>query len=173
MDLLKIKDIPLQLAGVATQAKLVDLTEKFFGEAKDGVVLVDGEKLESSKKRLRYDDLRQYVDTVLTRENTDWAITRADGFELLNDAYVRLKTEHIDREKFVDRDLMYGAIDGLTKATGDTYTAFFPPSESQNFNDSLNGEFEGIGAFIEMLKPGELMVISPIRNGPAEKGGIQ
>ncbi len=169
MDLIKIKDIPLRLSGGATHAKLIDLTERFFGEEVNGVMLVEGEKLERNNKKLRYDDLRSYVDIILTPETTDWAITKADGFDLLNDAYLKITTEHIDREKFVERDLMYGAIGGLAQATGDKYTTFFPPTESAGFNDSLNGEFEGIGAFVEMEKPGELMVISPIRNSPAEK----
>ena len=35
----------------------------------------------------------------------------------------------------------------MSEATGDPYTAFFPPTENKEFNDSLNGKYD---SFCEM-----------------------
>lgn len=87
--------------------------------------------------------------------------------------YVRLKTEHIDHANFTDEQLLDGAIKGMTDATGDQYTVFFPPSEAKEFNEDLSGEFEGIGAYVDMEKPGELRIVSPLPGSPAEKAGLK
>ena len=61
----------------------------------------------------------------------------------------------------------------MAEATGDKYTIYFPPAESKNFQDSLAGEFEGIGAYMEMTTGGIAKIISPISGSPAEKAGLK
>ena len=41
----------------------------------------------------------------------------------------------------------------MAQATKDPYTVYFPPSEAQAFTESIQGEFFGIGAYIEMKEP--------------------
>ncbi len=70
-----------------------------------------------------------------------------------------------------DEDFLNGLKKGLAGATGDTYTEFFTAEETKQFNESLNGIFEGIGA--ELSKEGNLIiVVAPIKGAPAEKAGI-
>jgi carboxyl-terminal processing protease len=65
-----------------------------------------------------------------------------------------------------------GQKSGLADAVGDPYTEFFTEEETKEFNESLNGTFEGIGA--ELGKEGSFVIIvSPIKGAPAEKAGIQ
>ena len=61
----------------------------------------------------------------------------------------------------------------MAEASGDKHTAYFPPVESKNFQDSLAGEFHGIGAYVDMPKPGVLHIISPISGTPSEKAGLK
>ena len=42
---------------------------------------------------------------------------------------------------------MQGAIKGMLDSLGDPYTAYMAPQEYQQLNESLQGEYEGIGAF--------------------------
>ena len=105
---------------------------------------MNGTELRAIKKKLTYDDLVLYANNYLNSKSTEEPIQNAAGFEILADAYQRLMTEHIDNAKFSQRDLMYGAIEGMTKATGDQFTVFFPPAATQEFEESINGEFEGI-----------------------------
>lgn len=71
-----------------------------------------------------------------------------------------------------DKDLFYGALSGLAAGTGDPYTTFFPPKEAEDFSDQLQGRFEGIGAQIE-VKNGQLQVVTPLSESPAEKAGLR
>ena len=51
------------------------------------------------------------------------------------------------------------------------YTYFQRPEEAAKSRESMAGQFEGIGAYIEW-KDGQLRIISPIEASPAEKSGI-
>lgn len=67
---------------------------------------------------------------------------------------------------------LYGAIAGLTASFGDPYTVFMPPEQSKLFNESISGEFGGVGMEIG-IKDKMLTVIAPLKGTPAEKAGIR
>ncbi len=70
------------------------------------------------------------------------------------------------------KELSYGAIQGMVRASGDPYTAFSDPESTKQFKDTLKGSFSGIGA--EMgVKSGLVVVIAPLAGSPAEKAGVQ
>ena len=104
---------------------------------------------------------------------TFYPITAVSNFAILNDVYEKLKYNFYDSAKLRDEALIQGAAMGMAEAGGDKHTAYFPPVESKNFQDQLGGEFEGIGAYIDMPKPGELHIISPMSWTPAEKSGLK
>lgn len=66
----------------------------------------------------------------------------------------------------------YGAISGLAESYGDDYTSFFPPQDAQYFNETVSGEFGGIGAEIT-LEQGYLVVVAPLENSPAQASGLK
>ena len=67
---------------------------------------------------------------------------------------------------------LYGAIKGLVGSLGDPYSVYFPPQDSKDFSDTINGSFEGIGMEIG-IKDGSMNVIAPLKNTPAEKAGLK
>ncbi len=75
-------------------------------------------------------------------------------------------------EELNEEELMNSAIQGYVKGVGDKYTLFFPPQESKDFGDVLDGEFEGIGAYLEETDNG-IVIQTPIKNSPAEKAGVK
>lgn len=173
MDILKQSDIPLKLSGkIATHKKLVELTNIFFGEKIDGKILVDGTEIQAIKKNLTNDDLLLYGSNYLSTRSANDPVQNAPGFELFSDVYKKLTNEHIDNASFDKRTLLYGAIEGMAKATNDPFTTYFPPAQSQEFSEELNGEFEWIGTYLDMPAPGEFVITAPIPNSPAEKAGI-
>ncbi len=88
----------------------------------------------------------------------------------LQEIYNKL-VENYDGE-FDVNDLEEGLKRGFVAAVGDTYTEYLSPEETSEFNASLNGTFEGIGA--ELGKEGNFVVIvSPIKGAPAEAAGVQ
>ncbi len=66
---------------------------------------------------------------------------------------------------------LWGAIQGLAAAYGDPYTMFMPPEEAKEFEESVRGNFEGVGMEIG-VRENQLTVISPLKNTPAERAGI-
>lgn len=79
---------------------------------------------------------------------------------------------HYYQQPVDERVLFYGALRGMTEAVGDPYTNFFEPTQAEAFSNDLKGEFSGIGAEIGM-KDGELQVVAPLPDSPAEKAGIR
>jgi carboxyl-terminal processing protease len=76
-------------------------------------------------------------------------------------------------EQPVDEEKMfYGAMSGLASSLGDPYTVFFDPKIAKEFNESLAGKFEGIGAEIG-IKNDQLQIIAPLPEMPAEKAGLR
>lgn len=93
---------------------------------------------------------------------TFYPVTTVANFAILNDVYEKLKYNYYDSAKLDDEALIQGAAKGMAEMSEDKHTAYFPPVESKNFHDELDGEFDGIGAYIDMPKPGELHIISPM-----------
>ncbi len=82
-----------------------------------------------------------------------------------------LNTKHIDKP-FNPKVLVRGAIKGLVRAVDDPYTIYLEPSENQNFDEIIKGEYEGIGA--ELTRDGEfIIVVAPFDGSPAQKAGIK
>lgn len=92
------------------------------------------------------------------------------NYSAVEEVYSKLKANfdgELDAHKLED-----GLREGLVRAAGDPYTEFLDEEASKEFQESLNGSFEGIGA--ELGKKKELIVIvSPISGFPAEKAGLK
>jgi carboxyl-terminal processing protease len=70
-----------------------------------------------------------------------------------------------------DTQLMRGAIRGMMESLGDPATSYLSPEEYAIFSTTLTGDFEGIGAYVEMSGD-YLRIVSPIPGSPAEAEGI-
>lgn len=70
------------------------------------------------------------------------------------------------------QDRVWGAISGLASSYGDPYTVFFPPKEKNIFDSQISGDFSGVGMEIGM-QSGALTVISPLKDTPASRAGIE
>jgi len=102
-----------------------------------------------------------------------WLTGLSKKEKVLFDVYETLQSSHYDREDFTNEQLLNSAIEWLANGAWDTYTSYFPPADSTNFFEWLDGEYEGIWAYVEMPNPGELNIVSPISWGPAEEAGIK
>ena len=71
-----------------------------------------------------------------------------------------------------DLELMRGAIRGMLNALGDPHTGYMTPEEFQDAQAPLEGEYEGIGAWVD-ITANYLTIISPIPGSPAEKAGLR
>jgi len=87
------------------------------------------------------------------------------------EAWDTLHQQYVD-QPLDDSLLMQGAIRGLLSSIGDPHTSYMDPIEFQQANAPLEGEYEGIGAYVDTT--GELLtIISPMPDSPAEKAGLK
>ena len=78
--------------------------------------------------------------------------------------------EYVD-QPVNDLNLMRGAIEGMLGALGDPHTSYMTPDEYTQANESLEGEYEGIGAWVDTS--GEYVeIISPMKGSPAAEAGL-
>ncbi len=96
-----------------------------------------------------------------------------DGVALIEEAWDLLHEKYVGKDTLDDRELAYGAIDGLTEAVGDTgHTVFMTPEERESRNDSLSGSYVGIGIQVDETESGAARIVGVFRDSPADKAGL-
>lgn len=87
------------------------------------------------------------------------------------------ETWQIVHDQYVDQPvddtaMMRGAIRGMLESLGDQHTSYMDPDQYQQANIPLNGEYEGIGAWVDPNAE-YLTIVSPMPDSPAEKAGLE
>ena len=86
-------------------------------------------------------------------------------------AYNDLTTNYYDA---LDKEeLISGAIDGMYSKVNDPYTSYMNESDTSNLNDSLSGEYYGIGIKIERTVEGNTRIAEVFDDSPASKSGLK
>jgi carboxyl-terminal processing protease len=94
-------------------------------------------------------------------------------FGLIKEAWDTLHTKYVGASQLNDRDLIYGAINGMTEAVGDTgHTSFMTPEERAERSNDLSGKYVGIGVRIDTAEDGLPLIIGVFKDSPAEKAGL-
>jgi len=71
-----------------------------------------------------------------------------------------------------DTKLFYGALEGMVAGLGDPYSIFMNPELAKEFNNELEGTFDGIGAEIG-IRNNNLVIVAPLAATPAERAGLK
>ena len=119
--------------------------------------------------------LKPAADAVLpATPNANQAGTPADlqlqfapfwqAWDLVHQNYV---DQPVDNTKLVQ-----GAISGMMNALGDPHTGYSTPLETTDLNNSMQGAFDGIGAYVD-TRGAYLTITATIPGYPAEKAGLQ
>ncbi|WP_031544755.1 S41 family peptidase [Salinicoccus luteus] len=73
----------------------------------------------------------------------------------------------------VDRDaLIESSIQGMVEGLDDPYSEYMNNDEMEAFQETVTGDFEGIGAEV-MQEGNRIIVTSPMRGSPAEEAGLE
>ena len=95
-----------------------------------------------------------------------------DLFSPLEDVYRLIHTYYYRADQVTDEQLLHGALRGMIESLGDSYSAFFDPEEYSRWQESLSGEYSGVGMEIT-VRDGKVTVVSPLPGTPAEQAGIR
>lgn len=86
-----------------------------------------------------------------------------DTYKVIVDEYYY---QPVDREALIN-----GATQGMVKSLGDDFSNYLNPDENAVVKSSFEGNFEGVGMYIERRNDFPT-VVAPIPNTPAERAGI-
>jgi len=123
-------------------------------------------------------------DLIITKNLINKEYTKIDNFvknnektdikkEIFSDVYSIILNEHYNKQNITEDQIITKAIEWLASWTKDKHTVYFPPTETQNFYESLNWEYEWIWSYVEAEKPWLIKIVSPIKNSPAEKAWLK
>ena len=97
---------------------------------------------------------------------------RPSQFIVFWEAWDYVVAHFVDRERVDFSAMTYGAIEGMLASLGDEgHTTFLAPDAVKLHQTSLEGSFEGIGAYVSM-EEGEVLIVAPIDGSPADQAGI-
>ena len=115
----------------------------------------------------------QYAPAILASGSTAPSPSAAE-LDLFKEAWDDIHTQYVGRADLNDRELIYGAINGLTEAVGDTgHTSFMTPEERAARSNALSGSYVGIGVRVDVTDAGLPLVVSVFPTSPAEAAGIK
>ncbi len=86
-----------------------------------------------------------------------------ETWEIIHDQYIDQPVDNTT--------LMRGAISGMLDSLGDQHTSYMDPDQYMQANIPMDGEYEGIGAWVDTTSE-YLTIISPMPNSPAEEAGL-
>lgn len=96
-----------------------------------------------------------------------------DELALIREAWDAIHRNYVDAGDLDDRELAYGAIDGLADAVGDTgHTEFMTPEDRAAQTSALSGSYVGIGAQVDVTADGLPLIVGVFRGSPADGVGL-
>jgi len=81
--------------------------------------------------------------------------------------------DYVDKSKLDAEALAQGAIRGMVEALDDPYTAYLDTAAYELSQRSMEGKIEGIGAYVTADEDGQVVIIAPVADSPAEEAGIR
>jgi carboxyl-terminal processing protease len=91
---------------------------------------------------------------------------------LLEEAWQIIQEKYVEPDELDTETLVQGAVRGMVNALGDPHSAYMTPEDYETFASGLEGQFEGIGAYVGE-RDGQITIIAPIPGTPADKAGIR
>ncbi len=91
---------------------------------------------------------------------------------IIEQAWEIILRDYVENDQVDTEALAQGAVRGMVEALGDPYTSYLDTEAYQLSLRSLEGSFEGIGAYVT-IKDEQLMIIAPIADSPADRAGIR
>ena len=83
------------------------------------------------------------------------------------DAIVNNYYKEVDKDKLVE-----SAINGMVSSIGDEYTSYSDKDVTDNFNETVNGKYMGIGALI-MKNEKDLVIYKVFEDSPSYRAGLK
>lgn len=74
----------------------------------------------------------------------------------------------LDKNTIID-----GAVEGMISSVGDTFTTYTNTGDTETFDETINGSYEGIGCSVATYNDGKIVVIEIFEDSPADTSGLK
>ena len=145
-------------------------------KAKMDFPATEKERMDTWRKRLKYQALVRYADLIAINEKSkgqkDYKSKTNAEMEKEAREKVLQSTNRIAerlRNKFTEEDRFNEFVNTITSCM-DPHTTFFPPIEKRSFDEQMSGRFYGIGASLRQ-EEGNIKIMTLVTGSPAWKSG--
>lgn len=115
-------------------------------------------------------DYRASLEKTQVNENQSGTSEQAKDLQKVSQAYELILNRYV--ENVEEEELVEGAIQGMLSKLEDPYSVYMDKEMANQFNQTLESSFEGIGAEVSSVE-GKIVIVSPFKGSPAEKAGIK
>ena len=74
----------------------------------------------------------------------------------------------LDKDALVD-----GAVEGMISSVGDVFTSYTDTQDTESFDETIKGSYEGIGCTVATYSDGSIVVIDIFEGSPSDKAGLK
>ena len=92
--------------------------------------------------------------------------------ETIGEAYQSIKNNYYGFSTLQKETLVEGMVKGMMESLKDKHSLYFDPEETQEFNQTIRGNFEGIGAYVGKTQSG-VLVRTTFENSPAREAQLK
>lgn len=115
---------------------------------------------------------RPYIERVTELANKETGKNSQVDFSPFWKVWSEIDSKYVSAKDLDNQKRVWGSIEGMVKSLKDPYSVFFPPQEAKTFEETIRGDFGGVGMEIGM-KNDIITVVSPLKDSPAYKAGIK
>lgn len=130
------------------------------------------------RKKIKYEVLNRYVDALENQEKNKGkenfvAKTTTELEKEAREKVLKAYDKMFDRfrNRFKDDD-RFSLLVNTIAGSMDPHTNYFPPVEKRSFDESMSGEFFGIGASLTEDENNNIKIATIVTGGPAYKSGV-
>jgi C-terminal peptidase prc len=178
-DFLAASDPGLRAEGALALAQLGVLKEAPGVQSElEALANNPGPRGQLAEALLKQERLRTYYDSKLRRareERSDMVDNGRIGKDIkaLEDLIAFVQAVHLEGSQFTREDLMAAAYRGML-GNLDRHSSYFASKSFKRFEQDLDAEYGGIGAYVGIDREDSLFTITrPLYSGPAYKAGLQ
>lgn len=113
-------------------------------------------------------DHKADIDLPLDKDNEE--MEQPKNMDKVVQAFNLIKKHYLKDVK--DQELIEGAVKGMLSTLDDPYSTYMDAETMEQFNETIESSFEGIGAEVSMVN-GKVTIIAPIKDSPAEEAGLR
>jgi len=95
------------------------------------------------------------------------------GISAIEEAWNIIHNDYVDKSMIDDDALKNAAIAAMVEELADPYTAYLETQDYELSLTDLEGQFDGIGAYVGIDENDNIHIIAPISDSPADKAGIR